>query len=814
MHSSLVIHQGALPALAALLITLGLASPAAHAQTSGTAATDESSLQEVVVTANKRAEDVKEVPVSIGVVDGQEIVDLHIDDYEDIARIVPGVSFAAHNNGPNGPGQDNITIRGVSSTVGNPTVGTYIDEVPIITITGYEGDAEPRLIDIDRIEVLRGPQGTLYGASSEGGTIRYITNTPDSHAYSGSFRQEISGTEHGGVNFDDRGVLNIPVIADVFALRVSAEYGRNSGYIDHYQLEGSLATGTDSAGALLERGVNSDNNVAINVRGLWTPAANVTVNPAVLYQRVVADDSSTFMPALGLYKEFNQVPGYDRDQLLIPSLTVKAGFGFADLTSVTGFVNRQVLRDADGTYYNTTAVVQYYLDSAGVPPYSTHTAANNNILGNIPSPVTFTDHFNTFTQEIRLSSPADQKRIKWVAGLFFSNQEWTHLDYEPAPGFSAAFQDIYGYPINDDPVLNPTINAPPYNPNFWANDLIWEVYDHNYVKQYAGFGQVDVDLTPTLHLGVGDRYVHATEQFTEFGSGFFEYGNAGAYGAPLYSQSASFSTSTPKFTLTYDLTEQSSVYASAGKGFRLGGATTPNTNLACVAGLEQLGYANAPKSYDPDQLWSYEFGSKSLVFEKTLSVNADVYYIDWKKIQQTITIPICGGALNVNVGDATAIGGELEIRYKPPVLSGLTLGANLGAEHAYITSQSDVSPAKIGQDVLYTPKYTATLLANYGWRITDSVAGFVRADYEYTGQSYGSFLVPTAGAPNSSYIDPSYDVVNLNVGVNVRQFEISVFAKNLLDNKTILQSPTVNSVTMGYTLRPMTVGLALQAKFP
>ena len=799
--------------LAGLLAALSLA-PLASAETALVTASDDSStLQEVVITANKRAEDVREVPVSVGVVGGQDIVDLHIESFEDITRIVPGVSFAAHNNGPNGAGQDNITIRGVSSTVGNPTVGTYIDEVPIITITGYEGDAEPRLIDLDRIEVLRGPQGTLYGASSEGGTIRYITNQPDSHAYSGLFRQEVSYTEHGGFNFDDRGVLNIPLVQDVFALRISAEYGQNSGYIDHYALAGSLAAGTATAGALLKRGVNSDSDLAINVRGRWTPAENVTVTPAVLYQRVVADDASTFMPALGLYKEFNQVPGRDRDALLIPSLTAKVGLSFADLTSVSGFVNRQVLRDADGTYYNTAAIVQFFLDTAGVPPYSTHRAENDNILGNIASPVTFTDHFNTFTQEIRLSSPADQKRIKWVAGLFFSNQEWTHLDYEPGPGFSAAFQSIYGYGINADPVLNPTIGAPPYNPNFWTNDLVWEVYDHNTVKQYAVFGQVDIDLTPALHVGVGDRYVRATEKFSEFGGGFFEYGNAGAYGAPLYAQSTSFSTSTPKFTITYDLNAQSSVYASAGKGFRLGGATTPNTNVACVAGLTQLGFVNAPKSYDPDQLWSYELGSKSLVFDKTLSVNADVYYIDWKKIQQTITIPICGGALNVNVGDAKAIGGELEIRYKPPILSGLTLSLNLGAEHAYITSQSSTSPAKVGQDVLYTPQYTATVLANYGWRLTDSVAAFVRGDYEYTGQSKGSFIVPAPGAPNSAYIDPSYDVVNLNAGVNVGQFEVSIFAKNLLDNKTILQSPTINSVTMGYTLRPLTVGLSFQAKF-
>jgi len=806
----------ALVSVSGIASVLMLCLAPAHADSAATASTtgDDSELQEVVVTANKRAEDTREVPVSIGVIDGKELVDLHIEDYEDISRVVPGVSFAAHNNGPNGPGQDNITIRGISSTVGNPTVSTYIDEVPITTITGYEGDAAPRLIDIDRIEVLRGPQGTLYGASSEGGTIRYITNDPDSHSYSGSFRQELGGTEHGGFNYDERGVLNVPVVADVLALRFAAEYGHDSGYIDHYALAGDLATGTDAAGPLIKKGVNADSDLALNAKALWTPSDNLSVTPAIRYQRTVLDDSSTFMPGLGLYKEFNQVPGYDRDALLIPSLTVKAGLGFADFTSVTGYVNRDVLRASDGTYFNTTAIVQFYLDAATTPPYTTHTAANNDILGNIASPVTFTDHFNTFTQEFRLSSPAEWKRIKWVAGVFFSNQNWSHLDYEPAPGFSAAFQNIYGYPINDDPVLNPTIGTASPNPNFWSNDLVWTVYDHNYVKQYAGFGQIDIDLLPTLHLGIGDRYVRATEQFNEFGSGFFEYGNAGAYGSPLYTQSTSFSTSTPKFTLTYDLTANSSIYASAGKGFRLGGATTPNTNAACVAGLAELGDANAPKSYGPDHLWSYELGSKNLVFDKTLSINADVYYIDWISIQQTITIPICGGAFNANVGDATAIGGELELRYKPPVVAGLTLGVNMGAEHSYITSSSNLGTVQPGQDVLYTPNYTATALANYVWKITDSAIGFVRGDYEYTGTSYGSFIVPTPGAPNSAYIDPSYSVVNLSLGVTVQQFEFSVFAKNLLDNKTILQSPTINSVTMGYTLRPLTVGVGLQAKLP
>jgi iron complex outermembrane receptor protein len=797
-----------------LLAALTLAGPGARAAPgSANAGVEDSTLAEVVVTANKRAEDTKDVPVSIGVVDGQEILDLHIQDAEDITRIVPGVSFAAHNNGPNGPGQDNITIRGVSSTVGNPTVGTYIDEVPIITITGFEGTASPRLLDIERIEVLRGPQGTLYGASSEGGTIRYITNQPDSHTFSGSFRQEVSYTKHGGANFDDRGVLNIPVIEDVFALRVSAEFGKDSGYIDHYALAGSLAAGTATAGALLNRGVNSDTNYAINVKGLWTISDDFTVTPAVLYQRLVLDDSGTFMPGLGLYREFNQVPGFDHDSLFVPSLTVKKGLGFADLTSVTSYVNRRVLRQADGTYYNSQPIAQFYLDSAGVPPYSLHTAENNNILGNKASPVDFFDHFNTWTQEFRLSSPADQKRIKWVAGVFASDQQWTHLDYEPIPGFSTAFQKIYGYNINTDPFLNPTIGTPSYNPNEWANDLVYSVYDHNDVTQYAVFGQIDVDVTPTLHVGVGDRYVKATEKLTETGAGFFEFGNAGTTGTP-YTQSATFSTSTPKVTITYDLNAQASLYASAGKGFRLGGATSPNTNVACVQGLLELGDKNAPTTYGPDHLWSYELGTKALLFDKTLSVNADVYYIDWKAIQQTITIPICGGAFNANVGDATAIGSEIEVRYKPPVIPGLTLSVNLGGEHAYITSSTNSLTAAVGQDVLYTPKYTASVLANYGWHVTSSILGFVRGDYEYTGQSFGSYVRPAPGAPNPSYINPAYSVVNLNAGVNVGNFEVALFAKNLFDNKTILQSPLIDGEIQGYTLRPVTVGLSFQVKFP
>jgi len=806
---------GALAALA-LAGPIGATDLAATTTATDTASADaaatDGQLQEVVVTATKRAEDAKDIPLSVGVVSGSDLTDLHVESVEDITRLVPGISFAAHNNGPNGPGQDNITIRGVSSTVGNPTVGIYLDEVPLITITGYEGDAEPHLVDLDRVEVLRGPQGTLYGASSEGGTVRFITPTPDTQNYSGWVRQEFSDTQDGGFNYDTKGVLNIPVISDVFALRVSAEYGKDHGYIDQYALEGSLALGTSYAGPLLRTDTNGDGNQSISIKGLYTPGGDLTITPAVLYQRYSTSDTSTFIPAAGLYNTYAPVPGADTDSMLLPSLTVKKGFGFADFTSVTSYLDRTVQRQSDGTFFNSAAIVQFSLDPAGVPPYSTNASGNNNILGNIASPVEFTDSFNTWTQELRLQSPDDKARVRWVGGVFVSDQQWEHLDYETAPGFSQAFENIYGYNINTDPVLNPSIGTSQYNPDFWANDLVWTVHDHNDVKQYAVFGQVDADILSNLHLGVGERYVWAEEKFSETGAGFFDFGGVGTEGTP-FDSSARFSTSTPKGTLTLDVSDDTSLYASAGKGFRLGGSTTPNTNASCVAGLATIGIYNSPTSYGPDQLWSYEFGTKNILFDKTLSVNADVYYITWKNLQQTITIPICGGALNANVGDAEAIGGELEVRYKPQFVRGLTLSANAGGEHAYITSSANTVTAQVGQDVLYTPDVTANVTANYTWILTDATSAFVVADYEYTGKSYGSFQVSTAAAPNPSYIDPAYSVVNLNLGVNLGAFQVSLFAKNLLNNTTILQSPTINGITEGYTLRPRTIGVALQAKF-
>ena len=780
----------------AILITLALATGVSHpalaaadsaaadaaAQTAPSDGASESTFREIVVTASKRSESLLKVPISIGVVDGAKVLEHKVETIEDISRIVPGVSFAAHG----GPGQQNISIRGVSSTVGNPTVGIYIDEVPLITASGYEGAAAPRLIDLDRIEVLRGPQGTLYGASSEGGTIRFLTRQPDLTGVSGAAEADVSSTRNGAGNYDVQGAINIPVVTDRAALRVSGEVARESGYVDNYT----------RGGVLRDKNVNSEEYRVIHANGKILLGDDLVLAPSIFYQRMKAGASPNFFPEVGYYKQTKDVRESNLDTIIVPSLTVTKGLGFADLTSVTSFYTRNIDRIADGTVFNSAAIALFFLD----PAYPEHQAENDAILQYIPSPVKFTDRFHTFTQEVRLSSKGDGP-LRWVVGAFYANQRWTHLDHEVSTGFRAAFEQIYGFDINQSVLGDPT------NRHLWDTDLVWEVFDTNRVRQYAGFGQVDYDLGARLHLSAGLRQVHAKEEFSEVGAGFFDIGGAGTNGTP-YRQKQDFNATTPRFSVSYDAAPATSIYATAAKGFRLGGATTPNTNAACVAGLAQLGFNDVPTTYASDHLWSYELGTKSLLFGRSLSVNASAYYIDWKQIQQTIIIPICGGAFNANVGDAEAYGGELELRWKPRDLAGLTLGANFSAEHTAITRTINPDTAAVGQHILNVPDYAIATSIDYETALSPHADAFFHGDFQYTGPSRGSFIVT-----DTNYRDPGYGVLNINFGTTISGTSIALYVKNVTDNKTIIQRPTTNTVVEGYTVRPRTIGVTVSRKF-
>lgn len=207
-------------------------------------------------------------------------------------------------------------------------------------------------------------------------------------------------------------------------------------------------------------------------------------------------------------------------------------------------------------------------------------------------------------------------------------------------------------------------------------------------------------------------------------------------------------------------------------------------------------------------LHNYEAGAKALLLHNTLSINVAGYYIDWSRIQQTITIPICGGAFNYNVGDAVAYGGEVETRYRPRAIPGLTVGVNVGAEHASITSTINAATAAVGENVLFTPSWSAAAIVDYYHDLTSRITGFIKGDYDWVGPSNGSFVVTD---PN--YRDPAYSVLNASIGVEMNGWQGALYAQNLLNNRTIIQRPIINSVTESYTLRPLTIGVQLRKQF-
>ncbi len=772
--------------LAFFTIAAALSGEAATstAATGGEGEAASGQLQEIIVTAQKRAEDIKDIPFSVSAISGAALAEHHVEDYDDITRTVPGIAFQA---GP-GPGLDNIEIRGVSSTSGSATVGIYIDEVSVtVSNSQYDGAVQPKLFDLDRIEVLRGPQGTLYGASSMGGTIRFITKQPDLNSFSASVSTDLSGTHHGGFNNDEYAILNIPVIDGIFALRIGVDLANESGYIDHYipTPTGAGPGGTvlqlgtnDNTGVLGERGVNDVRTQVFRVVGKYAAPDDWTIAPAFLWQRTAASDTNIFYPDIGLYDQDKRVAEPYTDDLVLPSLTVTKSFGWADLTSVTSYFKRDFRRTTDGTLYNSNIFANLYvvggLSASTNPPTPPPTAQQlyqtQTVLGFLPSPAGYDARTEQFSQELRLSSKSTSIAgiaTTWTAGLYYANQRRRFLDDEYIPGLQATFQQIFGYGIySNASVVGPSYYAatPAFPAESFANDLIY--YGHIYPKQQqiAPFGELGFEITPSLKGAIGLRYVSARSSELVDSGGFYSYGLPASY-----TVNEKFSATTPKFSLEYALNPSTNLYTTIAKGFRLGGPTgpvpafqpngpPPATPGTCDADYLTFGLTGAPNEYQSDSLWSYEIGSKGRYFDNRLSINAAAYAINWTNIQQTINLPTCGFYFTTNVGDAKVYGSEFELRAL--VTSSLTLSLNAGTTHAYITSVSAegagiVSP---GEWILNVPLYTVTPSADYDAPINEHTHVFARGRFSLHGTLAGIFRQQRLAA-------------RLSAGVWHRQFE-------------------------------------------
>lgn len=843
---------GSLATASLLILALCAVNPAsaadetvaANSDAPATATSDSDALQEITVTANKRVEDIKDVPMSITAISGADLLDNHIESYDDIARSVPGVNF---NSVSGTEGTTNIEIRGVSSTSGSATTGLYIDDVSITTKNFfYDGAAQPQLFDLDRLEVLRGPQGTLYGDSSEGGTIRFITPKPQLTDWSGTVISDYSQTEHGSDNYFDGVIFNAPIVSDVFAVRGSIGFTSNSGFIDHYTNPGESSAATLSQVTpyfdLQQKGVNWNDIFVTRLNGLIQVSDAITISPSFFYQRYKYGDSDAFYPPgelsstnppgppiPGLWIQDKETPEPGLDTLILPSLTMNANLGFANLTSVTGLFLRQYARQIDGTYYNSAAFAGL-IDTPCPPPGpgvitvpngspncdSVQQPLVSSIIANLPSAVHLSNHYGQFSQELRFASPAGaDSALKWVTGLYYENS-WIHnVDFQQIPGISTAFTKIFGVPM-EDTYVNSLYGPPGTGYSLLFPDDIDESDNRFYNEtQYAVFGQLDYDFLPSLHGSLGGRYASTRESYVSTEIGFYQWPNISPY-----NQEGTFSAFTPKAVLSYDLSADSSIYTSAAKGFRNGGPTGPIPyggfdGGVCGPNLQTYGLDSGPTKFDSDSLWTYELGSKNRLDDNHLSLDAAVYTTDWKNIQQSLYLPTCGYYFTANVGDAKIYGGELEISYRP--ITQLKLGLTADAQHAYISSAANPSEATVGSWLIDVPDYNYTGSATYVFMLADSNSLVSRIDYTYSGSSYGSYqpydYLNSPPTTNPNYRNPGYGVLNASFGFTGRIFDVSLYAKNLANDRKIIQQPEVNTVFEAYTVHPLTVGVTLKAHF-
>ena len=735
---------------------------AALALIQGAALADEPNsgeLADIVVTAQKTSEPLSKVPISIAAISAETLASEHITDYADLSRAVPNLSFTSFG----GPGQSNIEIRGISSQAGSATTGIYLDDVPINVLNIYTtGATEPHFFDIERVEVLRGPQGTIYGASSMGGTIHFVSNQPDLNKFSGSVHSSVGGTQGGGVNYEGDSVVNLPLVDGVAALRIGALYEHESGWIDRANPDGTLAA----------RKINDVNTTVFRATLKVQPTAALTITPAVFLQRVDAGGQDLFGLDLPRFESPTLIGETSRDESAISSLTINYDFGWSDLTSVTGSFWRHDDRNIDGTVYDSQYIGGSLQDEFGY---------GGAAISALAAPVQFNSGVNQIHQELRLASkPSDT--LTWIAGLYYSRTRTSLLDNEHIPGFNSTFESTYGDTPLD--VLGAT----------FPDDLVYYALSEFVNTEKAVFGQVTYTVLPGLKATVGARYEEASEDLSFTTAGYF------GGGTPPFSSSAHGHALTPKAVLAYEVTDTTLVYASAGEGFRNGGVNRPVPVPLCSSDLVGLGLSQAPTDYKSDKLWSYEVGVKSRALQNSLVMTGAVYDIRWNNIQTDIILPTCTFDIKDNIGSAESRGVEAQMDARLNEHVSLSFGGNYTS--AKITTPVTLLGVERGDRVPGVPDYSINAAAEYSQPFEFGAQGTARLNGQWIGTSQGTII-----HDDPDFDRPSYFVMGANVGMRWSNLDLSLFITNLLNEDKAIQRPNVAGVEYGIRVRPRTFGI-------
>lgn len=770
--------------LLAIAISAGVfwASPgtAQTAPAAGAATSD--ALTEIVVTAEKRDSTVLKTPVSITAVSGADLEAAGISSVATVASETPGVSIRS-----SGPGQNEIEMRGLTSSGGAaPTVGFYLDEVPLSPPAGANNGKvviDPDLYDLDRVEALRGPQGTLYGSGSMGGTVKLVTAQPKLNEFTGSVQATGSHTEgasdNGSVNF----MLNLPIISDTLALRIVGTEQHNSGWIDrivvpNFPLEAgyslTAAPGTVIAlprGNVLSepasatyRDVNDEELHGFRLSLLLKLSDDLTITPSYFYQRLTQGGYDTYdnppgtsVPTLAHYQPVD-TPEPFLDEFTIGSIVLRDHLGWADLTFASSVWNREENQTMDlSEDFQALTQLNFFL----------------------PSPLTEIDLSHQWSEELRLASNGSGP-LQWLVGGYYSQ-------------FRSEFQQI--------------ANDPAWIPLIGFSDLINEAQPQH-IRQAALFGNVSYQIDPQWKATAGLRYYNYHSTMSVFDTGLFASGDP-TQAFTIY-DSQQNSGVTPMASLAYMPTDDLTVYANIAKGFRPGGGNqyVPVSGPAsCLSSLEQFGQTSGPNTYGPDTVWSYEIGEKARALDGRISINSSIYYESWRNIQLQVPLP-CGFFYTANAEKAGVYGTELEVQAK--LAAPLTLSVNGGYTHSTYGEDSPETGFTAGERVPDVPLYTAGLVLSYDAPILDNYRLLGRLDDSQVGP-----IVDYTFAQNSL---PGHNIANARVGLSWTQITGWLFVNNLADTRAALSDTNslgangafVNRVA---TNQPRTVGITLDYRF-
>lgn len=764
-----------LPLATSLMALTAFSALPAHAQEAAPASGGVV-LEEIIVTANRRAERLSRVPASIAAFSQEKMDSQGVRQIEDITRLTPGLNFSRQSyfSGSN----TNISIRGIQSNDGAATTGIYIDDVPIqVRSLGFSSaNVYPKVFDLERVEVLRGPQGTLFGAGAEGGAVRFITGQPDlenTHIYG---RSELAFTEKGDPSYEAGVSVSTPVQTGKLAFRGSAWYRRDGGWVDRTNPEN---------GTIADKNANAQDSKAAKLALTWAPTDSLRITPGIYYQDIDIDDTTGYWESLSNPSKGEFRTGYalsqpQHDRYYLPSLTINADFGAVELTSVTAYFDRDQEEMRDYTNFVSEIV--------GAGPYVTLPGQN--------APGYFSEKQNNFSQELRLQSAPGDSPWTWVVGGFYSHEKQQSAQ---------ANQDSYV----DTLIRNATGGA--FNAASWygvpllPGDFLYDSRTRSKTEQIAGFGQVDYALTDKLKVTAGVRVAHLKINHEQAAEGPWAGGTLASDG------STSETPVTPKFGLTYQYDPDVMFYATASKGFRAGGAQTAVPTSFCGADLQSLGLQSSPTSYDSDSVWSYEAGTKSYLFNGRVMAEASGYYIEWKDVQRSVWLPTCGSSFINNAGSITSKGFDLSVQGK--VTDDVTLGVVLGYTDATfdqtVLGGAGAILAEKGDAAFDGPKFTMTVTGQYDFVLAGNTDAYARFDYTYSSKGPRDNPAVYSYDPVLTNV-PSISQVNLRAGVKLEAVDLSVFVNNLTDTHPALgrfHHFAGSPLTTNSTLRPRTFGL-------